>query len=151
MERLRPVLWYRAMVAAVGNASQVFSGSYQYDHVALNDMFLRRLAPGGAAFELILLVDKECFDKGLPPRGRTMLRNLRRAGAEIVLCRGTAATGSFHAKALVVDRRTAFLGSANLTQKSERNGELCWKMRGPPVLDALEFLEEERQMGTSLQ
>ena len=56
MERLRPLEWYRAMVAAVGNAGQVFSGSYQYDHVALTDMFLRRVS-SRPAFELILLVD----------------------------------------------------------------------------------------------
>ena len=80
-----------------------------------------------------------------------MLRNLRRAGAEVVLCRGTVATGAMHGKAIVVDRRTAFMGSANLTQKSERNGELLWRMRGPPVMDVLEFLEEERQGGTALQ
>ena len=150
VERLQPNAWYCAMIEAVKDADEVFSGTYQFDHTLLNDVFIQRLG-GKKAFDLVLLVDKECFGNGTPPRQRTMLNNLRRAGAEIVLCRGTVSTGSFHGKALVVNRRTAFVGSANLTQKSERNGELCWRMRGPPVLDVLEYLEEERQRGAKLE
>ena len=149
VERLQPREWYCAMIEAVRDASEVFSGTYQYDHTLLNDVFLQRLG-GNRAFDLILLIDKECFENRTPYRQRPMLNNLRRAGAEVVLCRGTVSTGSFHGKALVVNRRTAFVGSANLSQKSERNGELCWRMRGPPVLDVLEFLEEERQRGAKL-
>ena len=152
MERLRPPEWHRAIVEAVATARHVFSGTYQFDHTLLHETFLRRLSSCRLRpFELVVLVDKECYEKGTPSRQGTMLRNLRRAGAEVVLCRGTVATGAMHGKAIVVDRRTAFMGSANLTQKSERNGELLWRMRGPPVMDVLEFLEEERQGGTALQ
>ena len=54
-----------------------------------------------------------------------------------------------HGKGSVADRRVAFTGSANFTDKSERNSELCWCLRGPPVLDTLGFLSEECQRGAS--
>jgi phosphatidylserine/phosphatidylglycerophosphate/cardiolipin synthase-like enzyme len=138
------------MVDAVKTAAHVFAGTYQFNHNALNDEFLRRLSDQ-SAFELVMLIDKENATNNIPHGQKTMLNNLHRAGATIVLCRGTIASGSFHAKALVVDRRTAFLGSANLTKKAERNAELCWRLRGPPVMDALAFLEEERQGGEEMQ
>jgi len=72
-----------------------------------------------------------------------MLSDLRKAGTEVVLRRGAAKTGAMHGKALMADRRSAFVGSASFTDKSERNAELCWRLRGPPVLDTLEFLKEE--------
>ena len=81
---------------------------------------------------------------------RPRLERLRRAGATIVLCRGTPTAGAFHAKAVVIDRRTAFIGSANTTTKSLRNGELCFRLRGPPVLDVLQFLQQERDGGEEL-
>ena len=55
-----------------------------------------------------------------------------------------------HGKSLVTDRRFAFVGSANFTDKSERNGELLWQLRGMPVLDTLDFLQEECSKGTLL-
>jgi len=54
------------------------------------------------------------------------------------------------ATAVVTDRRMAFMGSANTTTKSLRNGELCFRLRGPPVLDVLQFLQQERDGGEEL-
>jgi len=86
-----------------------------------------------------------------PVHQRSRLDRLRRAGATIVLCRGMRSTGSFHAKAVVIDRRTGFVGSANTTDKSLRNGELCFRLRGPPVMEVLQFLQRERDGGMELQ
>jgi len=55
-----------------------------------------------------------------------------------------------HGKSLVTDKRFAFVGSANFTDKSERNGELLWQLRGMPVLDTLDFLQEECSKGALL-
>ena len=143
VECFKPKEWCVAVLDAVEAASHVVCSSYQYDHTGLTDLFLKRLRPRSADFSVVLLVDKECFEKGTPSRQRKRLSDLREAGAKVVLCRGTAKTGAMHGKALVVDRRIAFVGSANFTDKSERNAELCWRLRGTPVLDTLEFLNEE--------
>lgn len=150
-QSLKPKEWYAAAFDAVKAASHVVCSSYQYDHKGLTELFLKQLGGRSRDFSLLLLVDKECFEKGTPPRQHKMLGDLRKAGAMVVLCRGTAKTGSMHGKSLVADRRSAFVGSANLTDKSERNGELCWVLRGQPVLETLQFLREECAGGTAWQ
>ena len=42
-----------------------------------------------------------------------------------------------HMKMIILDWRIAFVGSANLTQKSLQNAELTMRVRGPPVSDFL--------------
>ena len=142
--------WYVAKLESIKDAAEVVVGSYQYDHEKLTDLLERRLRDR-SAFHCVLLVDREMFKGKTPFHQRPRLERLRRAGATIVLCRGTPSTGAFHAKGVVTDRRTAFLGTANTTQKSLRNGELCHRLRGPPVLDVLQFLQRERDAGEELQ
>ena len=138
------------MLEAINDASEVILGTYQYDHEGLTDVLERRLR-GRSAFDCVVLLDREMHSLRTPYQQRPRLERLRRAGARIVLCRGTPSTGAFHAKAVVIDRKTAFAGSANMTAKSLRNGELCFRLRGPPVLDVLQFLLNERDRGEELQ
>ena len=126
------------MLSCVSTATHVIIASYQFDHGRLTDLLLSRLA-SPKPFELVLLMDAESYGLRAPLQQRRRLNSLQRSGAELVLCRGTPSTGTLHAKALVADRRTAFVGSANLTEKSARNGELCFRMWGPPVLDIMHF------------
>jgi len=56
--------------------------------------------------------------------------------------KGTMRGGRLHAKAVVFDRRIAFMGPANLTNKALRNAELCWHVEGPQVSAILRFMEE---------
>ena len=53
------------------------------------------------------------------------------------VCRGQPPLGALHMKMLVVNKRIAFVGSANFTQKSLSNAELCMRLRGPVVKDFL--------------
>ena len=149
-EVMAPEAWYAAMIGSINGAREVAVGSYQYDHAGVTDALERRLN-GNAAFDCVVLLDREMHGLRSPVHQRPRLERLRRAGATIVLCRGTPATGSFHAKAVVTDRRTAFIGSANVTGKSCRNGELCFRLRGPPVLDVLQFLQREHANGEELE
>ena len=141
--------WYVAMIDYIRDACEVGVGSYQYDHEGLTDVLECRLR-GRSAFECVVLLDREMHSLRTPYHQRPRLERLRRAGATIVLCRGTPSTGAFHAKAVVTDRRTAFIGSANTTTKSLRNGELCFRLRGPPVMDVLQFLQQEPDGGEEL-
>ena len=149
-ERLTPVEWYAAALDAVKAASHVVCSSYQYDHTGLTNLFLKRLQTRSRDFSLLLPIDKECFKEGTPRGQRKAVLSLKKAGAKVVLCRGSRTAGSMHGKSLVTDRRFAFVGSANFTDKSERNGELLWQLRGMPVLDTLDFLQEECSKGALL-
>ena len=134
------------MVDSVQVASEVIIGSYQYDHEGLTNVLERRLR-GRAPLDVTILLDREMYNCNTPHGHRSRLDRLKRIGAELVLCRGSRSTGSFHAKAVVVDRRTAFVGSANITDKSVRNGELCFVLRGPPVAKIMQFLHDEKSRG----
>ena len=139
--------WWTQLLADVGRASEVSLTTLVFDHPELTNVFLHRLR--GGAFELVLVVDKESFETQ-PPVSREQtprLRALRRAGAEVVLCRGFGRLGRLHAKALVCDRRVAYCGSANFTAKSSANEELCLCLRGPPVADVLALNTRARLRG----
>ena len=89
-------------------------------------------------------MDAESYGQRAPLQQHRRLNSLQRSGAELLLCRGTPSTGTLHAKALVADRYPAFLGSANLTEKSARNGEFCFRMRGASIFDIMHLLDKER-------
>ena len=135
------------MRADIAGAHHVIIGSYMFDNEALTSALERRLADS-SDFDLTVMVDREMFLLRQPVRQRPRLDRLRRAYAQVLLCRGLPPLGSFHYKAVVLDRRTAYLGTANLTYKAEAaNEELCWRLRGPPVLGVLARLETQRQRG----
>ena len=123
-----------------------FLATYTIDHTELCVLLEQRLN-GRSEFHLQVLVDRENFLARTPVRQRPRLVALRNAGAEVYLCRGQPPLGAFHKKALIVDRRTAFQGSANFTQKSLQNEEQTLRMRGPPVDDVLVEVEEARGRG----
>jgi len=143
---MTPEAWYAAMIDSVEEASEVIIGSYQYDHEGLTHVLERRLR-GRAPFDLTILLDREMYNSNTPHGQGSRLNMLKRLSAELVLCRGTRSSGSFHAKAVVIDRRTAYVGSANITNKSLRNGELCLVLRGAPVAEILQFLHNEKARG----
>ena len=65
LDVLSPTEWYTAMLACVMVACSVMIGSYQYDYGPLTDLLLRRLSRRDA-FELVILVDGECYDSNHP-------------------------------------------------------------------------------------
>ena len=127
-------IWWQQMMKDVEIASDIMLASYTYDHSSLTALLIRRLQ-GRAAFSVTVLVDKESFDKGDAPRERPRLRALREAGARIFMCRGTPPFGRMHVKAICIDRRTVYTGSANFTNKSASNLEMVMRMVGPPADD----------------
>ena len=140
-------VWWQQMLEDVGTASEVVLATLTYDHMALTSVLVRRLR-GRAPFVATVLVDKESFEKGDAPRERARLRELRDAGAEVYLCRGSPPHGRLHMKALCVNRRTVYAGSANFTEKSSANLELVYKLVGPPVTQVREqFLDAQNSRG----
>jgi hypothetical protein len=56
----------------------------------------------------------------------------------------TGRSGSYHCKALVIDRSVLYTGSANFTGKSRRNSESVFRMTGPVVEQVRRQLAADR-------
>ena len=145
LEVLTATAWWAALLGAVSGADEVLVATFLFDHSGLTDLLLRRLRSRSPCV-VTILVDREGMAERTCRHQRPRLRELRAAGADVYLCRGPGRFGRLHLKALCVDRRTAFTGSANLTEKSLQNEEMHLKMVGPPVPSILEqILRAQRQ------
>jgi hypothetical protein len=136
--------FYSRCCADVATASEVEVASYQYDNPSLQKVLMKRLK-GRPAFTLRVYLDAEMFEGDVPRYQKARVRELWQAGAQVFLCRGPRSQGSFHVKAVVVDRRYLYCGSPNFTYKSHNNAELCWRMTGPNVGQVLQKLVVESQ------
>ena len=92
-----------------------------------------------------LYVDDAKFDKGGPTLQRPRTKKLKAAGAKVFLCKGKRARGSFHYKAIIIDRRYMWTGNENCTDNSLNNNGLCLKISGPVVKEVLEELATFRE------
>ena len=135
--------FYEQCCADASQASEVEMASYMYDDSLLQKVFLKRLR-GQTKFKLTILLDAEMLAGGVPRSQKARVTELKQAGATVFLCKGVAGQGAFHSKALVVDRRYLYTGSANFTQKSRRNEELCFRMTGPVVAEVLAKLSAQK-------
>ena len=101
----------------------------------------------GSMLDVTILVDKEQVQKRRIYYQRSRLLSLKRSGASIILCSGEPPHGSFHVKAIIINRRICFCGSANLTYASASNAELCLRLTGPPVAAILSQLMAAKACG----
>ena len=127
-------------------ASSVVLASYTYDDPNVQNLLLKRLS-GRSSFSCVVLVDKAMAESGKTRFMRPRLEQLRKAGAEVFLCTGPGGRGAFHAKAIVIDNKTLYAGSANLTLSSAKDFDLQFKYRGPVVQDVMTSLTEARDCG----
>jgi hypothetical protein len=143
--------WWDRILQEVELATHVVIASLCFDHAALHACLLRRLR-GRRPLTLTVLLDKESFEEATCVKERRCLAELlgHPAKVSVHLCRGEPGRrwGRFHAKAVVVDGRTVFCGSSNLTVKSSTdNFELCFRLVGPPVEKVLQQLGEAQSRG----
>ena len=130
-------------------AVEVEMGTYQYDNLKLHTRLLARLKDR-SAFSLNVLIDEEQFGGRVPKLQRTRLAELKAAGkgrCKVYLCKGKRGKGSYHCKALVIDRRYLYTGGMNFTSKSEDNEELVYRHTGPLVLQVAERMAFHRVKG----
>lgn len=137
-EYLSVAEWWAKLLVELRSAEEVVLVSYVLDHPKLVETAARRLRT--RSMSVRVLVDQEALGDKLAPHEKPRLRELQKAGADVLVCRGVARLGRLHGKAAVLDRRVAFAGSANLTAKSEANVEFCYRLAGPPVADLLEMI-----------
>ena len=142
--------WWSRILEEVEQASNVVLASLAFDHTDLHSCLVRRLR-GRRPLALTVLVDKESFEKRDSVKQKPRLEELLRfpEKVRVHLCRGEPGRrfGRFHAKALVVDGRSLFCGSANLTDKSLDNFEFLLRLVGPPVEQAVRLLSTAQSRG----
>jgi hypothetical protein len=136
--------YYSRCCRDVAVSSEVELASYQYDNPSLHKALLKRLK-AKSHFSLNVYVDAEMFGGIVPRYQKPRCEELLEAGAQVFLCKGPKAKGSFHCKGIVVDRRYLYCGSANATYKSAFNEEFCFRITGPPVGQVLHKLALQRQ------
>ena len=99
-------------------------------------------------FTCEVYVDEDTYTKMRKqyPHQRPRLLELQKHGASVFLCNGReyceefgvkGYRGHFHMKALVIDNKIAYCGSANATGNSRINAELVFRLVGPPVADVV--------------
>ena len=143
VEVLPAAKWWDRAISAVQKAkSSVDVASLMYDHPRLHSALLAFL-DGTMRCRVRLWVDEEAFRTKACYYERSRLAALRAKGAVVHLCKGPGVNGCYHKKVIVIDRRVAFTGSANMTNKSEKNAELVFIMKGPPVMQIMESLAED--------
>ena len=144
-------VWREAStLGELAGASSVILASYCNDEPVVQECLLKKLR-GRAPFQCEILVDKAVCDALSCYRQVPRLRALRDAGAAVYLCKGEAAPGTFHVKALVLDGRVLYCGSANITRAARINKEVSHRVVGPSVLDMMNFLAAVKQQAVLLE
>jgi hypothetical protein len=136
--------WWAQMVEDVRKGTAIEVSSFMYDDSVLQQALERRLRAGASVHVSIC---RESFGGSTPKQQRSRIAALRVLGAKVFLCKGDKPGGIHHKKGVVVDRRVAYCGGPNLTTKSRKNGEQCFKMVGPIVSDILHDIVCARTTG----
>jgi phosphatidylserine/phosphatidylglycerophosphate/cardiolipin synthase-like enzyme len=134
-------------------AKKITVATYVYDDSKLHKQLLCQLASPGAAAVEVLVDAAQLGSSKNAYKMKAMLQQLQRANAVIRLCRGRRSggcCGAYHHKAMVIDGRLAFVGSANLTFASRINGETVLRLSGPCVKDVLANIVQGRRGSTLL-
>ena len=142
----------QSMGPELEKATEVELATFQYDNARLHKRLLDRLR-GRTAFALNVYIDREQLAGRVPKMQKSMLRELRAAqkhnpGAKVHVCKGPGRLGAYHCKCLIIDRRYAYTGSMNFTDKSEANEEFPERKTGPIVAQYLERLAAHRAGAT---
>jgi len=145
-------------VEEVRGATSVDAATYLYDHPDLQAVFLKRLR-GRGEFSLDMTVDRQEYTRGKMRYMGPRLRELVKAGATIRLASGIkheavfgrggrGLVGHCHLKAVVLDKRVAYFGSANFTKSMETNSEIMTRVVGGQVKKVWETVAACRKGST---
>ena len=122
------------MLTDLRGARDVELASYCMDEDALFTQLERGL---DSSLNLNLYIDREQFAGTIPKKQKAAVRKLFRKGAKIFICKGLRRNGSFHSKALVVNRRVPYMGGANFTNWSHNNCETMFRATGAVVAEVM--------------
>ena len=149
--------WRKEAFSEIKVASGVMVASLVVDDPDICNLLLSRLK-SREKFACEVYVDEDTYTKMRKqyPHRRPRLLELQKHGASVFLCSGRAYCeefgvkgyrGHFHMKALVIDNKIAYCGSANATRNSRINAELVFRLVGPPVADVVAAILHYKQQG----
>ena len=135
--------WFEEALLDVKSASHIHLACFAFDQPRMTSELLKRLTEPEKP-ECLIVVDAAYYDSRKAKYQRPRLRDLQKNGATVRLASGTTSyvggskcVGAMHVKALVIDRRIAYVGSGNMTFSAQFNRELMFRMVGPPVTEVL--------------
>ena len=133
------------MQSDLKNARDLEIASYCMDEARLFNT-VAELFP---ACKVNLYIDKEMLADATKEKQRKRVRQLHRTGAHVYVLKGVRRLGSFHPKALIINRRIMYFGGANFTDKARRdNRETTFRATGHVVEEILEDASDWRAAGT---
>jgi len=153
--------WHTQLLQDLRGAGEVLMSAFSHGEPTLQELFLRRLRDR-STFTLEMIVDAEHCRSRVTRFMRPRLAALVAAGATVKMASGhshasifgaagSGLVGQLHAKAVVLDRSVAYVGSANFTRNSLSNRELVWRVRSPPVMEVLEMIIALRAVSSSFE
>ena len=138
--------WMAAALEEVQHASRVDVATFLFDDELFTQKLLCRLR-SRSPFACQIVVDKSAYDQRTSRFQRPRLLELQSHGASVLVSQGfdgrslfglAGRRGIMHIKAVIIDSRVAYTGTANITKSSRVNRELVHRIVGPPVSDILE-------------
>ena len=142
VETYPKAVWHEpSTLSELAASSNVVVSSYMFDEPAVHEALLKKLR-GRSSFACDVFVDARAYEQKTCYHEGPRLRSLRDAGATVHLCTGKSGKaeygpsglpGAHHIKALILDRKIAYLGSANLTRAARTNNEIMHRFTGPPA------------------
>ena len=143
-----PAKFLPQLVSEVRTATtEIVACSLSYDDRDLHRALLAR-ARARPAVRVELFVDRHQLNSGRPTFERERLHELAAAGAVVWTVRGQSHVnlfgeggrnrfGQLHSKAVVLDKKVAYLGSANLTRNSRCDEDLVVRFSGGRVVQGV--------------
>ena len=148
VDLVRQAQFLPQLVSDVRTATtEIVACSLSYDDPDLHRALLAR-ARARPAVRVELFVDKQQLNSGRPTFERERLRELAAAGVVVWTARGQSHVhvfgeggqnkfGQLHSKAVVLDKKVAYQGSANLTRNSRCDEDLVVRFSGGRVVQDL--------------
>jgi len=150
--------WRQRALEEISGSSVVIVASLVYDDPDLHSTLLRRLR-GRDAFDCSVFVDRDTYEQRTYRYQRARILELQKHGGSIFLCTGRdyntefgarGQRGHFHMKALVIDNKISYVGSANATRNSRINGELVLRLVGSSVVEVVKSVLAYKSHQTTL-
>lgn len=143
--------WIKDAEKELKSASHAVVTSYIFNSKGFFDVLLKRLKKKSRdPFTCLVLVDDAAYEENKAPHERRMLKELKDDGAQVWLCTGRSKGGIFHWKALLLDSRIVYWGTANLTNNSLNSRDLMQRLTGPAIDDFKAGIDEAMAAGRSL-
>ena len=132
--------WIKDAQKELAGAKHAVLTSYVFNNVQMHATLCRNLRRPD--FTCSVLVDDDGYTNNKASNEKRLLGELKYLGAQVCLCSGRARGGIFHWKALLLDSRILYWGTANFTQATLNHRDLMQRLTGPAINDVKEGIDD---------